>query len=87
MVQQDHLAKGGTVEEPEAFYLLELSCQVGGVCATHGGVQVPLGGVLLVDMVSMCHFNHLLCSFIFVMEHSSQLIISINYHPTIKCKW
>ena len=40
MVQQDHLAKGGTVEEPEAFYLLELSCQVGGVCATHGGVQV-----------------------------------------------
>ena len=40
MVQQGHLAKGGTVEEPEAFYLLELSCQVGGVCATHGGVQV-----------------------------------------------
>ena len=40
MVQQDHLAKGGTVEQPEAFYLLELSCQVGGVFATHGGVQV-----------------------------------------------
>ena len=33
MVQQGHLAKGGTVEQPEAFYLLELSCQVGGGCA------------------------------------------------------
>ena len=41
MVQQDHLAKGGTVEQPEAFYLLELSCQVGGVCAAHGGVSAP----------------------------------------------
>ena len=39
MVQQGHLAKGGAVEQPEAFYLLELSCQAGGVFATHGGVH------------------------------------------------
>ena len=39
MVQQGHLAKGGAVEQPEAFYLLGLSCQAGGVCATHSGVH------------------------------------------------